>query len=165
MRVNSNNNEDLAIQLGKRLKERHLTISVAESCTGGLLMDKITDVSGSSEYFMGGVVTYLDELKMKILGVKEETLKRVGAVSEEVAKEMAKGVKNLTNTDIGVSTTGIAGPTGATPTKPVGLVYIGFCSSGEELVERHIFKGDRRMVKERAAQAVLDIAIRELEKL
>jgi len=165
MRVNSNNTENLAAKLGKHLKERGLTISVAESCTGGLVMDKITDVSGSSEYFMGGVVTYSDELKMKILGVKEETLKRVGAVSEEVAQEMAKGVKNLTSTDIGVSTTGIAGPTGATPTKPVGLVYIGFCSVNEEIVERHIFKGDRRMVKEQAAQAALEIAIRELEKL
>jgi len=165
MRVSSNNNETLAVQLGKLLKEKHLTISVAESCTGGLVMDKITNVSGSSEYFMGGVVTYSDELKMKILGVKEETLKRVGAVSEEVAQEMAKGVKNHTNTDIGVSTTGIAGPTGATPVKPVGLVYIGFCSSSEELVERHIFKGDRRLVKEQAAQAALDIAIRGLEKL
>jgi len=165
MRVNSKNNENLAVQLGKLLKERHLTISVAESCTGGLVMDKITDVSGSSEYFMGGVIAYSDKLKMKVLGVKEETLKRVGAVSREVAQEMARGVRNLTGTDIGVSTTGIAGPTGATPTKPVGLVYIGFGSANKEMVERHIFKGDRRMVKEQVAQAALKIVRRWLQKL
>ncbi|HID94293.1 MAG TPA: nicotinamide-nucleotide amidohydrolase family protein [bacterium (Candidatus Stahlbacteria)] len=165
MKINNKNNENLAVQLGKLLKEKHLTISVAESCTGGLVMDKITDVSGSSEYFMGGVVAYSNELKMKILGVKKETLERVGAVSREVAHEMASGIKNFTGTDIGVSTTGIAGPTGATPTKPVGLIYIGFCSADKEVVEKHIFKGDRQMVKEQAAQAALDIVRRWLEKL
>ena len=165
MKINSKDNENSAVQLGKLLKEKHLTISVAESCTGGLVMDKITDVSGSSEYFIGGVVAYSNEQKMKMLGVKEETLERVGAVSREVAQEMARGIKNLTGTDIGVSTTGIAGPTGATPTKPVGLVYIGFCSANKEMVEKHIFKGDRRMVKEQAAQAALDIVRRWLQKL
>lgn len=107
------------------LKEKKLTLSCAESCTGGLIAKSITDVSGCSSVFYGGVVAYDNSVKMNILGVKDETLSTFGAVSFETAREMALGVKSALKTDIGISTTGIAGPDGGTPKKPVGTVYIG----------------------------------------
>ncbi len=143
--------------IGKLLKERGLKIGVAESCTGGLIKDRITDVPGSSNYFMGGVVAYSNEMKMKVLGVREESLMKWGAVSEQVAIEMAEGVKKVADADIGLSTTGIAGPTGATPTKPVGLVYIGIATPDYSKAYKYIFSGDRRMIKEKAAQEALNI--------
>lgn len=109
--------------LGKILIEQKLTISTAESCTGGLLSSKLTDVSGSSAYIKLNIITYANEAKHKILGVEEETLNTKGAVSEECAFQMAKGLYELTKSDICVSTTGIAGPTGGTVEKPVGLMY------------------------------------------
>ncbi|HLI52251.1 MAG TPA: nicotinamide-nucleotide amidohydrolase family protein, partial [Thermomicrobiaceae bacterium] len=105
-----------------------LTIATAESCTGGLIAHRITTVSGSSAYFVGGVVSYSNALKQKLLGVTEETLRTAGAVSRECALQMAGGVRRLTGATVGISSTGIAGPGGATPTKPVGLVYIA-CSA------------------------------------
>ena len=108
------------------LKERKLTISCAESCTGGLIAKTITDVSGCSEIFMGGVVSYANDVKTNVLGVSAEDIKSYGAVSESVAKQMAYGVRRVCGTDIGISTTGIAGPDGGTPEKPVGTVYVGF---------------------------------------
>ncbi len=113
-------------QLVALLKEKGLTISCAESCTGGLVAKTITDVSGCSSVFLGGVVSYANEVKENALSVKHETLEKYGAVSELTAIEMANGVKNLCKTDIGISTTGIAGPDGGTPDKPVGTVYVGF---------------------------------------
>ena len=107
------------------LKEKNLTLSCAESCTGGLIAKSITDVSGCSSVFYGGVVSYDNSVKMNILGVKPETLATYGAVSHETACEMAQGVKSALKTDIGISTTGIAGPGGGTAKKPVGTVYIG----------------------------------------
>jgi nicotinamide-nucleotide amidase len=107
------------------LKEKNLTLSCAESCTGGLIAKSITDVSGCSSVFYGGVVSYDNSVKMNILGVKAETLITYGAVSHETAREMAQGVKSALKTDIGISTTGIAGPGGGTAKKPVGTVYIG----------------------------------------
>ena len=112
------------------LKKRELTLSCAESCTGGLIAKTITDVGGCSEVFMGGVVSYANDVKINILGVSADDIKRHGAVSETVAKQMAEGVKRVCKTDIGISSTGIAGPGGGTPDKPVGTVYVGFSYSG-----------------------------------
>lgn len=111
--------------LVEKLKERNLTLSCAESCTGGLIAKSITDISGCSSVFYGGVVSYDNIVKMNVLGVKESTLRNFGAVSNQTAEEMASGVKRACSTDIGISTTGIAGPGGAVAGKPVGTVYIG----------------------------------------
>ncbi len=157
--------KELEEVVGELLREQQKTISVAESCTGGLVQDKITDVPGSSDYFMGGMVTYSNEAKMKFLGVKDESLRQYGAVSEVVAKEMAAGVRQAVGTDIAVSTTGIAGPTGATPTKPVGLVYVGLASADRVMARKFLFGNDRRINKERAAQAALDLVRRYLQGL
>ena len=116
---------ELSNKLSEILKERGLTISTAESCTGGLVAKTITDISGVSEVYYGSVVSYDNSVKENVLGVKKETLDTVGAVSAETASQMAMGVKACLKTDIGISTTGIAGPGGATPGKPVGTVYIG----------------------------------------
>ena len=116
---------ELSTKLAKLLQERGLTISTAESCTGGLVAKTITDISGVSDVYYGSVVSYDNSIKENVLSVKRETLDTVGAVSYETACQMASGVKALMKTDIGISTTGIAGPGGATPGKPVGTVYIG----------------------------------------
>ena len=113
-------------KLVNTLKDKKLTIACAESCTGGLVAKTITDVGGCSSVFLGGVVSYANEIKEKVLGVNGETLKKHGAVSEFTAIEMADGVRCLCNSDIGISTTGIAGPDGGTEEKPVGTVYVGF---------------------------------------
>ena len=118
------------------LAKKGLTIATAESCTGGLIAKRITDVAGASEVYMGSCVTYANEAKVKLLGVKEETLKAYGAVSEQVAAEMARGVREALGTDIGISTTGIAGPGGGTPEKPVGTIYVGISSRLGESVTR-----------------------------
>jgi len=151
-------------EVGKRLKERKLTISVAESCTGGLIQKLITDISGSSEFFLGGVVAYSNLLKQKLLNVSPQTLITYGAVSDETACEMARGIRELTGADIGVSTTGIAGPTGETPDKPVGLVYIGLCTQyhsklvSESLTaHRFLFKGTRQEIREQTANKALEL--------
>lgn len=123
-------------KLVKLLKEKGLTISCAESCTGGLIAKTITDVAGCSSVFWGGVVSYDNSVKMGLLGVSEDTLKAFGAVSEQTAKEMALGVSRACKTSIGISTTGIAGPDGGSPEKPVGTVYIGVCIGGEVSAKR-----------------------------
>lgn len=142
----------LASDVGKVLEQRSLTLAVAESCTGGRLGDAITDVPGSSAYFLGGVISYSNEAKFSLLGVDRSTLESMGAVSEEVALMMADGVRKRLGASIGVGITGIAGPTGATPAKPVGLVYIAVSSSERSLSARSVFAGSRSEVK---AQAVL----------
>ncbi|MFQ6673856.1 MAG: nicotinamide-nucleotide amidohydrolase family protein, partial [Fidelibacterota bacterium] len=148
--------ETLEEAVGRLLREEGLTLAVAESCTGGLLADRLTDVPGSSDYFLGGVVTYSDGAKVSMLGVKEDTLASTGAVSEETAREMARGVRELLQAHLGVAITGIAGPTGGTPGKPVGLTYIGLDYAGDCHVIRYIFSEDRRFNKELAAQAALN---------
>lgn len=146
--------------VGALLNERGWSIAVAESLTGGLVQDKITNVPGSSHYFMGGVVAYSNEAKMKFLQVQEDSLRKYGAVSDVVAREMAAGVRAAFGTDLAVSTTGIAGPTGATPTKPVGLMYVGF-ASGDKIVARKFQFGNNRIInKQRSAQAALDMVRR-----
>ena len=120
----------------KFLHEKRLTLSVAESCTGGLIAKRITDISGCSDVFFGGCVTYTNEIKQQLLGVSADTLERYGAVSEQTAAEMARGVRMRLGTDIGVSATGIAGPTGGTDETPVGTVFIGISTEKGESVRR-----------------------------
>ncbi len=141
--------------LGDLLRNQEKTIAVAESITGGLISDLITNVPGSSQYFLASIVSYSNESKVQLLGVRKETLQDFGAVSKETALEMAEGVRNRIGSDIGASVTGIAGPSGATEVKPVGLVY--FCvSDGRKLSrEREVFKGDRMEVKKQAAEHLL----------
>lgn len=154
--------EDLEAVVGRLLRERNLTLAVAESCTGGLVQDRITNVSGSSTYFLGGMVTYSNESKMRFLGVRKASLDQFGAVSDVVAREMAAGVQKAFQSSYALSTTGIAGPTGATPTKPVGLVYVGLAGPEGVMARRFQFVQDRRLNKELAAQAALDFLRRIL---
>ncbi len=144
-------------EVGDALRERGLTLSTAESCTGGLVAHRITNVSGSSDYYNGGVIAYANEVKVGILRVAREILKDKGAVSAECAKAMANGVRTLLDSDIGISTTGIAGPTGGTPDKPVGLVYIALATKEYVHHEKHIFRRDREGNKHEAADAALEM--------
>ena len=134
----------------KELIQRGLTVSFAESCTGGLIASTIVNVSGSSNVFKESFVTYSNEAKQKYLGVSKETLEKYGAVSEECAIEMSKGLSNQTNADISLSVTGIAGPTGGTEEKPVGLVHFGLTYKGKTVSYRRVFNGNRLMVRTRA---------------
>jgi nicotinamide-nucleotide amidase len=134
----------IEVEVGRLLREKGLTVAVAESCTGGLVASLITDVPGSSDYFRGGVVAYSNEVKENVLRVSEEILSSVGAVSPECAQAMAEGVRALLGADLGLSTTGIAGPTGGTPAKPVGLVYIALAHAEGTLVREFRFMGSRR---------------------
>jgi len=145
----------LSASIGKALADRSLTVSTAESCTGGLLSHTLTGVSGSSQYFIGGVIAYSNQIKEEVLGVRSETLLEHGAVSEETAREMAAGIRERFNTDIGLSTTGIAGPTGGTPTKPVGLVWIGISAHEATFAFECHFKGSRDEVKVSTVSEVL----------
>jgi len=150
---------------GRSLLRKRLTLAVAESCTGGLIGDRITDVAGSSLYFKEGVVAYSNDAKTRILGVKEETLNKFGAVSRETALEMVRGIQEISGADIGLATTGIAGPTGGTPQKPVGLVYIALVwpKMGVEICREFRFSGQRREIKESTMASALDILRRALE--
>jgi len=149
--------------IGNLLRKRQLTLSIAESCTGGLISDKITNTPGSSEYFIGSIIVYNNKIKKLFAGVKDETLKKNGAVSKETVIEMALGIRERFNTDIGIGVSGIAGPTGATKDKPIGLVYIGIAGKKASYYEEHIFNGNRRMIKEKATMAALDFLRRTLE--
>ncbi len=151
--------------IGKILTERNLTIAVAESCTGGFIASRITDISGSSNYFERGVVAYSNAAKVEILKVNEDTLQKFGAVSQEVAMQMAEGIRAISGADIGISTTGILGPTGATFNKPVGLVYIGYCDEKICYAKKFLFGNDRIINKQRASQAALEIVRRNLLRI
>ncbi|MBI5660853.1 MAG: competence/damage-inducible protein A [Ignavibacterium album] len=154
--------ETLEEVIGKILSDRGLTLAVAESCTGGEVCSRITNVSGSSKYFERGIVTYSNASKVELLKVNEDTLAEVGAVSREVAMQMAEGVRAVSGTDIGISTTGILGPTGATTNKPVGLVYIGYCDDKVCTAKKFLFGEDRILNKQRATQAALEMLRRKL---
>lgn len=152
-------------RIGELLVSRKLTLSVAESCTGGLICHRITNVSGSSRYLEGGVVAYSYGAKERLLDVRHETLYEHGAVSEETATEMAENVRRIFGTDIGLSVTGIAGPAGGLPGKPVGLVYIALSARGVLRCERYIWNYDREGNKAATAEAALELLLEYLEKL
>ena len=153
----------LEVQIGEILTRRGLTLAAAESCTGGLVSHRLTNVPGSSVYFLGGIVAYANQAKMDLLGVKESTLASHGAVSEATVLEMASGVRRALGADIGVATSGIAGPGGATPSKPVGLVWIALSAGDASEARSYIFSGDRLAVKEQSAQAALELVMEYLE--
>lgn len=142
--------------VAKMLVENNLKIAVAESCTGGMVSASLINYPGISSVFMEGCVTYSNEAKMKSLGVKKETLDVYGAVSDNCAKEMASGVAARYNTNVGIATTGIAGPDGGTDEKPVGLVYFGIYINGKVITKKYVFNGDRQGVRERATRTILN---------
>jgi PncC family amidohydrolase len=134
-----------------------LTLGTVESATGGRIADRMTNVPGSSDYFKGSVVAYSNEAKIALLGVKKATIENYGAVSEQTALEMAQGGRKLLDVDVCVSDTGIAGPSGASPEKPVGLFYLGLAARDTSLSQKHIFSGNREGNKRDAAEATLDM--------
>ena len=156
--------DDLELEnvVGSLLSERKLTISIAESCTGGLIADRVTDVSGSSLYFERGIIAYSNNSKIHELGVPENFIKQHGAVSKQVAEAMAFGIRTKSNADIGLSTTGIAGPTGGSTDKLIGLVWIGYSDQNETFALQFNFGGKRRIIKERATQAALELVRRRI---
>jgi PncC family amidohydrolase len=158
------NQEPLEVQVGKLLTARNLTLALAESCTGGLIGHRLTEVPGSSTYFLGGIVAYAYDVKERQLGVKHNTLYDHGAVSAETALEMARGARRVLGTDIGLGVTGIAGPGGGMPGKPVGLVYIALSTRDTECYERHVWESDRSGNKALSAEAALDLLRRFLEE-
>ncbi|MCX7884627.1 MAG: competence/damage-inducible protein A [Caloramator sp.] len=163
--VYGEDNDTLENVVVRMLLDKNMTISTAESCTGGLLAAKLINYPGISKVFMEGAVTYSNEAKISRLKVKKETLERYGAVSSEVAAEMALGIAKTSNTRIGISTTGIAGPDGGSDEKPVGLVYIGLCIDGNVKTARYNFSGDRQRIRERAAMYAIDYLRRELKNI
>jgi PncC family amidohydrolase len=147
-------------ELGERLLALGGTICTAESCTGGLILHRLTNIPGSSAYVLGGVVAYANSVKQHLLNVRQGTLIAYGAVSEPVATEMAQGVRQVIGADWALSVTGIAGPGGGTTEKPVGLVYIGLAGPDERLVvERYQWDGDRESIKQQSATAALQLAL------
>jgi nicotinamide-nucleotide amidase len=155
---------DLTQAVVNELRARHQKIAVAESCTGGGIGARITNVSGASEVFDGGVISYSNEIKARVLGVSQENLDTYGAVSAQVAKEMAQGVMRLMNADYGLSVTGIAGPTGGTPEKPVGLVYIGLATRNGVFAQECHFAGDRDWNRTLSATEALRMALLAIRK-
>ncbi len=154
---------ELAAKVIDIARTRGLTIGTAESCTGGLVSGALTAVPGSSEVLLGGIVSYANRVKCGVLGVHEETLKAFGAVSEQTACEMANGARRVLECDVAVSTTGIAGPGGAVPGKPVGTVWVGIASTQACSAEVFYFKGERDEVREQAVVAALKALLRVLE--
>ena len=157
------NDDSLEGVLGEKLKNKKLTISVAESCTGGLIGKRLTDNAGSSEYFLGSVTAYSNQLKTTLLNVSDGIINEHGAVSEQTALEMAKGIRNKTGSNIGLSTTGISGPGGGTKTKPVGLLYIGLVTPEKSIVKKYNFHFGRHIHREMTTTAALNITRLTLE--
>jgi len=153
------NNEEILKKIFIILKEKSLKIATAESCTGGLISHTLTNISGSSEFFDRGIVSYSNTAKIELLGVPDELLEKFGAVSEQVAKTMAEGVRKKSNVDIGIATTGIAGPTGGTKEKPVGLVYISISSTNNTIVKKFKFEGSRLENKESTCNAAINLLL------
>ena len=159
--INDNTLEEI---LGLKLIEYKFTIATAESCTGGLIGKRLTDSAGSSEYFLGSVTAYSNQLKTSLLNVPNDIIQKFGAVSEKVALEMAKGVRAKTGADIGISTTGISGPSGGTKTKPVGLVYIGVVTPEKSMVKKYNFNYGRNIHREMTTTAALNITRLAIEQ-
>ena len=149
LRKNNLNSDTLQENVVAKLREKGVKLATAESCTGGLLSERITAVSGASDVFDFGVCTYANEMKHKVLGVSNETLSVLGAVSAETAMQMAEGARNVSGADLAVSTTGIAGPTGGTPEKPVGLVYCGISTKDKSYAIKLMLGGNINMVNSR----------------
>jgi len=158
-------------EIGQLIRQYHaktgrlLTIGTVESATGGRSADRITDVPGSSDYFKGSVVAYSNEVKIAVVGVRKATIDKYGAASEQTAQEMAQGGRRLLNVDICISDTGIAGPSGGSPEKPVGLFYVGLAAKDECLCQKHIFSGSREENKQDATNAALEMLKQYLVKL
>ena len=150
---------EVAEAVVRKLKEAGMTVTTVESCTGGLLSATLVDVSGASDVFYQGVVTYANEAKVRLVGVKEATLQAHGAVSEETAREMAEGGAKAANADAALAVTGIAGPGGGTKEKPVGLEYIGCYVNGKTIVKKNLFTGNRREVREQAVETALKLLL------
>jgi len=150
-------NPSLEEQIGALLRKHEKTISIAESCTGGLISHRITNVAGSSNYYDRGVIAYSNQSKIDTLHVSPETLKKFGAVSRQTAIEMAQGIKQVSGSDLGLAVTGIAGSEGGTPEKPVGLVYICLASDESVVCEEFRFKGKREEIKLQASEAALEM--------
>lgn len=144
-------------EVGKILIKRQITLAVAESCTGGLVSSRITDISGSSKYFKMGVVAYSNKIKEDILWIPGSLIRKYGAVSRQVALEMAEGVRAIANTDVGIGVTGIAGPVGGTKLRPIGLVYIALVIGKKRIVKKFNFKGSRQEIKRQASEAALKL--------
>jgi PncC family amidohydrolase len=154
--------KSLEVRAGELLRARGLRLAVAESCTGGLVGHRLTNVPGSSTYYMGSVTAYAYEAKVRLLGVKWETLEKHGAVSAETAIEMARGVRRALAADVGVAITGVAGPGGGTPDKPVGTVWIGLSIADEEMAWHFLWDGDRLRNKALSAEKALDLLVEHL---
>jgi len=154
--------DKLPNKISNKLKNKKLVIATAESCTGGLIAHTLTNISGSSDYFDRGIVTYSNRAKMELLDVPENMLKKHGAVSIEVAKIMANNVRIKSNVDIGISTTGIAGPTGYSKEKPVGLVFIAVSTEKKTVIKKFNFSGDRSQNKKSTCNAALDMLLNVL---
>ena len=146
----------------EKLRERGLLLATAESCTGGLCAKRLTDVAGASQVFCGSVVSYTNDVKMRLLGVKEETLAQFGAVSGETAREMAEGARKATGADVAVSVTGVAGPSSDEMGNVVGTVFIAFSSEQETVSEKLQLSGDREKIREQSVNAMLWLAMRKI---
>jgi len=158
------NGETMEEVIGAMLTERGKTVSFAESCTGGLIAERVTEVPGSSRYFIEGAVTYSNDAKVRTLGVRSETLEQFGAVSSQTAEEMAAGMRDRAGTDYAISVTGIAGPDGGTEEKPVGTVFLGLADADGTRSKKFTFPGDRYLIRWRTSQAALDLLRRRMIK-
>lgn len=156
--------QGLEFEVARLLLAHNLTIACGESCTGGLLMHRFTNVPGSSAFFVGGVVAYSNGVKHSVLGVQENTITVFGAVSEQVAAAMARGVRALVGAKLGIGITGIAGPDGGTPEKPVGLTYISLVTADLSMTKRFVWTGERVANKEASAEAALQMLLGYLQK-
>jgi len=161
-RVYSRNGQPLEAVVGERLRTQRATLAVAESCTGGMLAERITSVPGSSDYFLGGFVTYTNRMKTELLGVSQELLEAHGAVSTETAEAMAQGARRHTSATYALAITGVAGPGGGSESAPVGTVYAGVADSNGARVVHRRFLGDRDRVRQWAVQMALDLLRRRI---
>jgi nicotinamide-nucleotide amidase len=160
----SRSDESLEEIAGALLKQKGYTLATAESCTGGLLAGRITDIPGSSDYFLEGLITYSNESKCRLLGVPEKLIEEHGAVSEEVATAMAEGVRKLAHSTFGIGITGIAGPSGGSAEKPVGLIYLGLAEETQSTARKFLFPGDRTFIRTLAVNAALDLLRRRMKE-
>lgn len=163
--IGENGSSSLEYSVMEEVIKRGMTIATAESCTGGMVAARLINYPGASQAFVNGMITYTNESKHRLLGVRNETLEKYGAVSPQTAEEMCLGVAKVSGTNIGLSTTGIAGPGGGTDEKPVGLVYIGVAINGRTVVKKLLNKGSRNMIRTASAAAVIELLKYELKSM